>query len=105
VRFDHFFAGTWARRRRIQKGQKSEHGFLCRSDGRAAALGHTSFVTKIRQAHSGHPFWTVAVTITLCHTTRLVQILVWGKQFPLRPPISKDLKPLIVAFDLLGAVS
>jgi hypothetical protein len=28
VLFDHFFAGRWPRRRRIQKGQKSEYGFL-----------------------------------------------------------------------------
>ena len=46
VRFDHFLAGTWARRRRIQEGQKSEHGFLRRSDWRPTVLGHTFLVTK-----------------------------------------------------------
>jgi hypothetical protein len=60
---------------------------------------------KILQAHSSHHFWTIAETITPCHTTRLFQILFWGKQFSLCPPISKDLKPLIVAPDLLSAVS
>jgi len=90
VRFDHFLAGTRARRRRIQEGQKSEHGFLRRSDWRPAVLGHTFLVTKNRHAHSSHHFWTVAETITPYHAPRLFQILFWGKQFSLRPAISKD---------------
>ena len=81
VRFDHFLARTWARRRRIQKGQKSEPGLLRRSDWRTIVLGHTFLVTKILQAHSSHDFWTVAETIKPCHATRLFQFLFWGKQF------------------------
>jgi len=105
VRFDHFIGGTRARTRRIQKGQKSEHGLLRRSDGQATVLDHTFLGTKIRQPHSGYHFWTFAETITPCHATSLFQILFWGKQFSLSAPISKDLESLIVTLDLLGAVS
>jgi hypothetical protein len=105
VLFDHFFAGTRARTRRIQKGQKSEHGFLRRSEGRAAVVGHTFLVTKIRQPLSSRHFWTFAETVKPCRATRLFQILFRWKQLSLYPPISKDVKPLIVALELLKAVS
>jgi hypothetical protein len=52
---------------------------LRRSNGRAAVLRHTLLVTKMHQARSSHRFWTVTVTITPCHPTRLFQILFWRK--------------------------
>jgi hypothetical protein len=75
VRFDHVFAGTRARTRRIQKGQKSEHGFLRRSEAGATRLGHTFLGTKSLQPPSGHHFWTLGETVTPCRETRLFPIL------------------------------
>ena len=105
VLFDHFFAGRRSPRSRIQKGQKSEHSFLRRSEGRATVVGHTFLVTNIRQPLSGHYFWTFEETVKPCRATRLFQILFRWKQLSLYPPISKDVKPLIVALELLKAVS
>jgi hypothetical protein len=105
VLFDHFFAGRRRRTRRIQKGQKSLHGFLRRSETRATPLGHTFLVTKIGQPLSGHHLWTYEETVTPCHAMRLFEILYPVETIFFVPPTSKDLKPLIVAFELLAAVS
>ena len=78
VRFDRLFAGTRVRRRRIQKGQKSEHGFLRRSEAGATRLGHTFLVTKSLQPPSGHHFWTLDEAFTPCRETRLFPILFEG---------------------------
>jgi len=51
VFFDHFLTGTWGRRRRIEQGQKSEHRFLRRGDGRATVPGDTFLASKILQAN------------------------------------------------------
>jgi len=76
-----------------------------RSEGRATHVGCTFLVTKIRQPLSGHHFWAFEETVKPCRATRLFQILFRWKQFSLYPPITKDLKPLIVALELLTAVS